>query len=293
MRATGWGRHQFVLVFALALLFSGQLFAGVTASVSGTVKDSTGAIIAGATVIATNTETGISQKETTNAQGYYSFPYLPVGTYDINIQQTGFRAFHKTGIVLLVNDAAVVDASLQVGEVKEAVEVQSEGLHVETVSSQMGEVIEHKQITDVPLVSRSFTDLLALQPGVTASPSGLTGAYAGSFISAGFAVPLVSGDLGSGALSVNGMRESANAFILNGILVQELGYSGAGAIPNLDSLDEFRILTNNTDAEYGNYAGAQINVVTKSGTNQFHGNVFEFLRNTSLDAKNYFDVSNR
>ena len=88
---------------------------------------------------------------------------------------------------------------------------------------------------------------------------------------------------------MNGMRESANGFILNGILVQEVGYSGAGAIPNLDSIAEFRILTNNFDAEYGNYAGAQINVVTKSGTNQWHGNVFEFLRNTDLDAKNYFD----
>ena len=293
MRITGRSNVQFILVFVLVFLVSSQLFAGVTASISGTVKDSTGATVAGASVTATNTGTGISQKETTNSQGYYSFPNLPVGTYDVSIQQTGFRTFRKTGLVLAVNDATVVDASLQVGEVKEAVEVQSESLHVETVSSQMGEVIEHKQITDVPLVSRSFTDLLALQPGVTASPSGLTGAYAGAFISAGFAVPQVSGDLASGALSVNGMRESANAFILNGILVQEVGYSGAGAIPNLDSLEEFRILTNNTDAEYGNYAGAQINVVTKSGTNQFHGNVFEFLRNTSFDAKNYFDVGNR
>ena len=157
----------------------------------------------------------------------------------------------------------------------------------------MGEVIEGKEMTAVPLVTRSYTDLLALQPGVVSSPSGMSGAYAGSFISAGFAVPPVSGDLNSGALSVNGMRESANGFILNGILVQEVGYSGAGAIPNLDSIAEFRILTNNTDAEYGNYAGAQINVVTKSGTNQWHGNVFEFLRNTDLDAKNYFDVGNR
>jgi hypothetical protein len=157
----------------------------------------------------------------------------------------------------------------------------------------MGEVIEGKEMTDVPLVSRSYTDLLALQPGVVPTASGMSGAYAGSFISAGFAVPPVSGDLNSGAQSVNGMRESANAFILNGVLVQEIGYSGAGAIPNLDSLAEFRILTNNTDAEYGNYAGAQINVVTKSGTNQFHGDVFEFLRNTDFDAKNYFDQNGR
>src|SRR6267143_1550038 len=153
--------------------------------------------------------------------------------------------------------------------------------------------ITGKEMTDVPLVARSYTDLLALQPGVVSQASGMTGAYAGPFISAGFAVPRVSGDLNSGALSVNGMREAANGFILNGILVQETGYSGAGAIPNLDSIAEFRILTNNSDAEYGNYSGGQINVVTKSGTNQFHGNVFEFLRNTKLDAANFFESGHR
>ncbi len=114
----------------------------------------------------------------------------------------------------------------------------------------------------------------------------MTGAYAGPFISAGFAAPLVSGDLNSGAVSVNGMRESENGFILNGVLVQETGFSGAGAIPNIDSIYEFRILTNNPDAEYGNYSGGLINVVTKSGTNAFHGNVFEFVRNTDFDAAN-------
>ena len=211
----------------------------------------------------------------------------------MTVEQKGFKQYQQTNLVLDVNEARTVDATLQVGQVSEKIEVAADALHVETVSSQMGEVIEGKEMTAVPLVTRSYTDLLALQPGVVSSPSGMTGAYAGSFISAGFAVPPVSGDLNSGAFSVNGMRESANGFILNGVLVQEVGYSGAGAIPNLDSIAEFRILTNNTDAEYGNYAGAQINVVTKSGTNQWHGNVFEFLRNTDLDAKNYFDVGNR
>ena len=154
-------------------------------------------------------------------------------------------------------------------------------------------LLQRKQMTDVPLVSRSYTDLLALQPGVVPTASGMTGAYAGPFISAGFAAPPVSGDLDSGALSVNGMRESENGFILNGMLVQEMGFSGAGAIPNLDSLAEFRIITNNFDAEYGNYSGGQINVVTKSGTNRFHGNVFEFLRNTDFDAANYFNAGQR
>jgi hypothetical protein len=287
--------QYWVVVFAcvFALLLSGQMFASVTASISGTVKDSSGASIPGATVTATDTGTGISQTTTTNGQGFYSFQSLPLGSYVVTVEQKGFKEYQQTNLVLDVNEARTVDATLQVGQVSEKIEVAANALHVETVSSQMGEVIEGKEMTDVPLVTRSYTDLLALQPGVVSSPSGMSGAYAGSFISAGFAVPPVSGDLNSGALSVNGMRESSNGFILNGVLVQEVGYSGAGAIPNLDSIAEFRILTNNTDAEYGNYAGAQINVVTKSGTNQWHGNVFEFLRNTDLDAKNYFDVGSR
>ncbi len=293
MYLTGCSRRQGVLLFVFVMLICAQLFAGVTASISGTVKDGSGAAIAGATITATNTETGVADTRTSNGQGFYSFQSLPLGHYNVAVQQKGFKEYRQTGLVLDVNSALLVDASLQVGQADVVVEVAADALHVETVSSQMGEVIESKQMTDVPLVTRSYTDLLALQPGVISSPSGMTGAYAGSFISAGFAVPPVSGDLNSGALSVNGMRESANGFILNGILVQEVGYSGAGAIPNLDSIAEFRILTNNFDAEYGNYAGAQINVVTKSGTNQWHGNVFEFLRNTDFDAKNYFDVGDR
>jgi hypothetical protein len=293
MHLTWWNRRESILVLAVVLLVCGQVFAGVTASISGTVKDQSGAAIAGATVTARNIGTDIAQTQSTNGQGYYSFQSLPLGKYTVDIQQKGFKAYRQTDITLDVNAALTVDVTLQVGQTTEKVEVSADALHVETVTSQMGEVIEGKEMTDVPLVKRSYTDLLALQPGVISSASGMSGGYSGSFISAGFAVPLVSGDLNSGAVSVNGMREAANGFILNGVLVQEVGYSGAGAVPNLDSIAEFRILTNNFDAEYGNYAGAQINVVTKSGTNQWHGNVFEFLRNTSLDAKNYFDTHGR
>src|SRR5208282_1283242 len=195
--------------------------------------------------------------------------------------------------VLDVNSALVVDVALQVGQTTEKIEVSSSALHVDTANTQMGEVIEGKEMTDVPLVTRSYTDLLALQPGVVPNSSGLNGGIGGTFTSAGFSPPLVSGSENAGALSVNGMREAANGFILNGIIVQETGFSGAGAIPNLDSIAEFRILTNNSDAEYGNYSGGQINVVTKSGTNDWHGNAFEFLRNTNLDAANYFAQGER
>jgi hypothetical protein len=216
-----------------------------------------------------------------------------LGKYSVTVTQNGFKSYIQTGIILDVNSALVIDVTLQVGQATEKIEVLSSALHVDTESTQMGEVITGKEMTDVPLVTRSYTDLLTLQPGVAPSASQMTGAFAGPFISAGFAVPLVSGSLNSGAYSVNGMRESENGFILNGILVQELGFSGAGAIPNLDSLYEFRILTNNFDAEYGNYSGGLINVVTKSGTNEYHGNVFEFVRNTDFDAANFVDKGNR
>ena len=293
MQVTRLRTYVGVLVFALAILFCGRLNAGVTASISGTVTDPSGGAVVGATVTATNVDTGITATQSTNGQGYYSFQSLALGKYTIEVQQKGFKIYQKTGVVLDVNDALVIDVPLQVGQSTEKIVVQSDALHVETSNTQMGEVIEGKQITDVPLVTRSYTDLLALQPGVVSASSGMTGAFAGPFISAGFPAPLVSGDENAGGLSVNGMREANNGFILNGILVKETGYGGAGAIPNLDSIAEFRILTNNFDAEYGNYSGGQINVVTKSGTNDWHGNVFEFLRNTSFDAANFFDAGHR
>jgi hypothetical protein len=277
-----------LFVFLFTLTFCTSLLASDTASISGTVTDPSGAVVAGVTVTATNIATGVATNQTTNTQGFYSFQALPLGTYSIGVTKPGFKAYQQTGLILDVNTALTVDVTLQVGDTSEKVEVLSSTLHVDTESTQMGEVITGKSMTDVPLVTRSYTDLLALQPGVVSTASQMTGAYAGSFISAGFPAPQVSGSLNSGALSVNGMRESENGFLLNGLLVQETGFSGAAAIPNLDSLAEFRILTNNYDAEYGNYAGGQINVATKSGTNEFHGNVFEFLRNTDFDAANYF-----
>jgi hypothetical protein len=293
MQITRFANYRGVLALAVVLLLCGRLFAGVTASISGTVKDATGAFVVGAKVTATNTETGIVSTQPTNGDGYYSFQSLALGKYDIEVQQTGFKLYRRTGVVLDVNAALVIDVTLQVGQVNEKIEVSSEALHVETANTQMGEVIEGSRITAVPLVSRSYTDLLGLQPGVVSQTSGLNGAgggpASGSFLAATWVLPQVSGDLNAGALSVNGGREAANGYILNGVTVQETGFSGAGAVPNLDSIAEFRILTNNFDAEYGNYSGGQINVVTKSGTNQWHGNVFEFLRNTGLNARNFFD----
>ena len=251
MRITRLSISVFILVFAGMLFTCGHLLAAATASISGTVTDASGAVVVGATVTATNVDTHIATTQTTNAQGYYSFQALPLGNYTIDIERTGFKSYRQTGLVLDVSSALVVDTALQVGSATDKVEVTSTAVRVETESTQMGQVITGKTMVVVPLVSRSFTDLLPLQPGVSAQVSQLTGAYAGAFISAGFAVPLLSGTLNSGALSVNGNREADNGFIINGMSAQEMGYSGAGAIPNLDSIAEFRILTNSFDAEFG------------------------------------------
>jgi hypothetical protein len=283
-----WRAAGALLLVAMFLVLNGRLLAGVTASISGTVKDPSGAIVSGATVIATNVDTGVATTQTTNGQGFYSFQSLPLGKYTIDVKQNGFKAYRQTDVVLDVNSALIVDVVLQVGEATQTVEVSSSALHVDTENTQMGEVITGNEMTSVPLVSRSYTDLMALQPGVVPTSSGLSGALAGPFNSTGVVLPLVSGDLNAGGLSVNGMREADNGFLLNGATVQEVGFGGTAVIPNLDSIAEFRILTNNFDAEYGNYSGGQINVITKSGTNAFHGDAFEFLRNTDFDAANYF-----
>ena len=281
-------------LFAVLLLFCGSALGSVTASIAGTVTDASGAAIVGAAVTATNLETGIVQTLHTNQQGYYTFPSLALGHYDISVQQSGFAPFRETGVLLDVNSAVTVDVVLKVGDVKEAVTVSSTAAHVETTTTQLGEVISAHEMTGVPLVTRSYTDLLALQPGVSSSSSGIGGGGGGSansgsnFVAAGFNLTQVSGDLNAGNLSVNGMREANNGFLLNGAIVQEAGFGGTAVIPDLDSIAEFRIITNNFDAEYGNFSGGQINVITKSGSNGYHGDLFEFLRNTNLDGRDYF-----
>src|ERR1700756_1954868 len=295
--ASNSSKRQLRLLSAavIILLACSTAFAGVTASISGTVKDSTGAVLVGASVTATNIATGVVQTVYSNSEGAYTLPALPPGKYDLEVRQKGFKAFKDKNIALNVNDVLTVDAVLPVGDVAESVTVLADTLHAETISTQLGEVIKDTQMTSVPLNGRSYTDLLALQPGVGNTNSNIGGGSSTSnlFQSGGFQLPQVSGDENPGNLSVNGMRESANGYLLNGLSVQEFGFSGTAVVPNLDSLSEFRIITNNFDAAYGNFSGGQINVVTKAGTNRIHGNVFEFFRNTSLDASNYFDPNNQ
>jgi hypothetical protein len=251
--------------------------------ISGTVTDPQGLLLRGAAVIAVELDTNLRHATTTDARGFYSLAEMPVGTYEIAIEAPGFKQYRETNLELNAGGALQVNASLQIGARAETVDVSSSNVRVESVDTQLGEVIEGSEATAVPLNGRSFTDLLSLQPGVAPTAS----FTAGSLTAAGASVISPSGDLNPGSLSINGQREFSNGFTVNGATTEEPFTMGAAIIPNLDSIAEFRILTSNVDAEYGNYSGGQISVITKTGSNRFHGNVFEFLRNTDLDARNY------
>ena len=265
------------LLFSSVFFLAVAAFGGVTGSISGTIRDKTGAVVPGATVQALSVETGVKSSTATNGDGYYSFPALPVGHYKIQVQAKGFSAFEETGLVLDVNTAVRVDGVLNVGATTEVVRISATAAQVDTQSTQMGELIGRKEMVTLPLNGRDWTELMALQPGV-APQDYVTGAGTG-----------YSPGTSEGKYSISGGRENANGFMVNGANVEEPMLNGVSTVPNLDSIAEFRILTSNFDAEYGHYSGGMVNLVTKSGTNNFHGDAFEFLRFTGLNARNYYN----
>src|SRR5580658_1753109 len=260
------------------------LWAADGGSLLGTITDPSGRPVPEVRVTATDPATTVTQTITTDTRGFYSFQSLPVGRYDVEADASGFKPLRRTGVVIDVDSKVVVDASLAIGERTDAVTVSESAVHVDTADTQKGEVITGKQMTAVPLNGRSFTDLLALQSGVVP----VTSLTSETQQDVGVSAFSPSGDLNPGTISINGQREFANSFVLNGSDVEEDVNMGTAIVPNLDSIAEFRILTSNFDAEYGEFSGGQISVVTKSGTNALHGDAFEFLRNTNLDARNYF-----
>ena len=270
---------------AAILIFAAGAWAAITGSISGTIRDASGGVIPSATVVVTNTAQGVQSKTTTDSRGIYSFPSLPVARYDLQVDAPGFASRRRAGLTVDANSALTVDFTLDVAERVEEVTVEATEAQVETASTQMGEVVKSSQMTAVALNGRSYTDLLALQPGIVPS----TTQQPDSIVMAGVTVAIApSGILNAGNQSISGQREDANGFMVNGSDVKELMNGGTAIVPNLDSIAEFRILTNNFDAEYGNYSGGVVNVVTKSGSNELHGSGFEFLRNTALDARNFF-----
>ncbi|WP_263355882.1 TonB-dependent receptor [Acidicapsa ligni] len=256
----------------------------VGGSIAGTVKDPSGNVVANATVAVRETSTGIAYQARTDAKGSYTLPVLPVGRYQLEVQSPGFSSYQRKAIVLDTNAALRLDVTLAVGSVDQTVSVTDNTLHVETTSSQLGQVITGRQMTAVPLNGRSFTDLLSLQAGVAPGTS-ITNT---TVQDVGATVLNPSGTLNPGTVSVNGQREFANYFSVNGSDTEEDVNAGTSIIPNLDAIAEFRIITSNFDAEVGEFSGGQVSVITKSGSNRLHGSAFDFLRNTDLDARNYF-----
>jgi hypothetical protein len=273
-------RYVLSLLFVAVVFLSPTLLLGkVTGSISGTVKDAQGAVVPGATVSARNAQTGVVEKLETDSVGFYNFPALPIGTYDLSVEKSGFKLYQVTGLIIDVDTALRADAVLVVGAAVQEITVQAATAQVNTETTQTGEVVESTEMTNMPLNGRSYTDLLALQPGVI--PIGVQM----------FGTLSPANSLNDGTLSMSGQRDVNNGFMVNGANTVEGDMGGTVVIPNLDSIAEFRIITSNAGAEYGNYSGGQVNVATKSGTNQFHGDVFEFLRNSDMDSRNFYTAT--
>ena len=273
------------LALLLSVFLASPSAAQVGGSVSGTVRDQTGGVIPGASVVLMNVTLGTSLQVVTDGQGLYAFPNVPVGRYDVSIALDGFKPYKRTGVAVDADSRLQVDATLEVGGQSETVTVSENAVRVETASTQLGEVVSALNMTTLSLNGRSYTDLLAIQPGVIP----MTTIMPNSVIMAGVTGSIApSGELNAGNVSVSGQRETANGFLVNGADVQEHMNGGTSVVPNLDSIAEFRVLTNNFDPQYGNYNGGIVNVITKAGSDLFHGNGFEFFRNTRLDGRNYF-----
>lgn len=281
--------HAFFIALLLISASIG-LFGAANGSLSGTLRDPSGAVIADASVTVVNEALRPQFTAVTNGQGFYSFPALPVGHYDVTIEAAGFKTQKRSNLMVDTDVALKMDATLAIGNRSEQVTVEASGeaveVQVDTAATHLGELVTGSQMTALPLNGRSFTDLLPIQPGVAPVSTLLPNSVIMAGVTGGLSP---SGDLNPGNLSIDGQRESSNGFLVNGIDVQEHMNGGTSIVSNLDSIDEFRVLTNNFDPEYGNYNGGMVTVITKSGSDTFHGSVFEFLRNTALDARGYFD----
>ena len=271
--------------FALILLvLAGQvLLAAPAFTIVGIVHDGTGGRIPNAhvTVLPANQP---AIEAFAGPQGDFRITVPASGSYQVQVSADGFAPLAVTANVTDSEPAVNLDLALQIAVSSQTVEVTAESLAAETTSTQLGETLDSKKMESVPLNGRSFTDLMAVQPGIVPTST----AQPGAVIMTGVASTPPSGNANPGNLSISGQREASNGFRVNGSDVEEDVNMGTSIVPNLDSIDSFRVLTSNFDAEYGNSSGGQVLVVTKSGTKDWHGSAFEFLRNTALDARNYF-----
>ena len=263
-------RAALLLVISAAVA---HLQAQITGSIFGQVSDQTGAPLVGAKVRAANTLTNEVRNSVTNELGYYTFPELPVGIYTVTTEQQGFKTVVREGIALSLNRNARVDLRVDVGALTEHVSVVGDAALVETTTNEMGGLVDQRRLAELPLNGRNTLSLINLIPGAQRLETG----NAQGFV--------------ENKANVNGQRmEDSNWLLDGGDNTSPLRNYG-NDVPNPDAIQEFRVITNNYGAEYGRTAGAVVNVITKSGSNQFHGSVFEFLRNRALNARNFFQSS--
>lgn len=265
------------LVAALSIVTPTLLPAqGTGGRILGRVADPSGAVLGGVKITAVNDATGVARVAQTSDSGDYGFPDLPVGTYTLNFELTGFKKDVHKGIALDVNQVITLNMTMQLGAAQEVVDVTSEAPLVDTTSTQLGAVVNNRSVNELPLNARDTYQFLQLQPGVQSQLGSSGGTFYGSD--------------DAGAVSVNGGRGRANNFSVNGGDANDQFANLPTIQPTPDAIDEFRVISNTFDAEYGRNSGAVVNVITKSGTNQWHGDVYEYFRNTVLNAQGFFNT---
>ena len=256
--------RRVILGILLAASFSYAHAVEVNAHIKGTVTDPTGAVVPKAAITVTNTQTGVVSTTTSNSSGEYSFPALPIGTYSINVSAPGFKTFTATGIVLNIDNEYVEAVKLTLGSQADTVSVEADGVQVNTTDMQLSNIVDSHQITELPLIGRAFTQLEQIMPGVQASTDRF------------------------GSFSVNGSQTQQSAYVINGADSNDLPLNTIAIQPNIDALAQFNLITGPLNAEYDRNGGAIVNTAIKQGTNHFHGDVFEFYRDTFLNTRNYF-----
>ncbi len=265
-------------LFLVVILCTPVLFAqDIAGSLRGTVLDASGAVVANAKITAINSETALTRSTTSDSKGNYLLVALPVGHYRLEVEASGFKKYIQEGITLDVNQAASVSIELAVGTNTQEIEVKANAAIVETTSSSLGQTVGDREILDLPLNGRHFTQLGLLQPGVVPITPGLI--EAGGTTRAGQ------------SYAVNGQRPESNNFLIDGADNFNTVDGGFVLEPPVDAIAEFRILTHTAPAEFGHSTGSTTNIITRSGTNEFHGSAWEFLRNNALDAKSFFPDS--
>jgi hypothetical protein len=277
-------KRRALLVAVLCSVFSlcPLLYSQANGSLSGTVADKAGLVITGATVKITSQGTGLTREVKTDGSGHYTAPFLPVAFYTIRVESQGFRTTEQRDIRLQVNEQREVNFSLNPASVSQTVEVSATEVAVETTNPTLGQVITSEQVADLPLNGRDFVQLATLIPGVSQETN------PNSFFNQGGSSEVST--RGTYSLSVGGSRAQSTDWLFDGVDNNELTAGGISILPSIDAIQEFKVLSYNYSAEYGTRAGPTVLITTKSGTNKWHGSLFEFFRNTSLDAKSFFAV---